>query len=238
MEFSMYNIGICDDGKNMCSSLEKMILQYAEDKNIPVEIKIWYSGEGVCDYLREKQQVDILFLDIELFKMTGIQTGNFIRNSLEDRNMQIIYISGKSSYAQELFKTQPMDFLVKPITQEDIEETLDLAIKILRKNIGKFEFQIGFDFYYISFGDILYFSSEGRKIKIFTIHGEKEFYGKLRDVSEKLSDSFLSIHHSYIINQTYVSHYAYDAVELTNGAILPISKANRKKVREQILRDV
>jgi len=98
--------------------------------------------------------------------------------------MQIIYISGKSSYAQELFKTQPMDFLVKPITQEDIEETLDLAIKILRKNIGKFEFQIGFDFYYISFGDILYFSSEGRKIKIFTIHGEKEFYGILKSYDD------------------------------------------------------
>lgn len=237
MEFGMYNIGICDDGKNICSSLEKMILQYMEDKSIPVEIKVWYSGEKLCDYLRERQQVDILFLDIELFKMTGIETGNFIRNSLEDRNMQIIYISGKSSYAQELFKTQPMDFLVKPITQEDINETLNLAIKILKKNMGKFEFQIGYDFYYISFGNILYFSSEGRKIKIFTIHGEKQFYGKLKDVSKKLPDGFLNIHHSYVINQTYVMHYAYDAVELTNGTILPISKANRKQVREKILRE-
>ena len=116
----MYNIGICDDGKNICSSLEEMILQYAEKINIPVEIKIWYTGEGLCDYLKERQQIDILFLDIELFEMTGIQAGDFIRNRLEDRGMQIIYISGKSSYARELFKTQPMDFLVKPITQQNI----------------------------------------------------------------------------------------------------------------------
>lgn len=68
----MYNIGICDDGKSICAALEKMILQYAGKKQVPVEIKIWYTGEGLCDYLQKKQQIDILFLDIELFQMTGI----------------------------------------------------------------------------------------------------------------------------------------------------------------------
>ncbi len=131
-------------------------------------------------------EYDILFLDIELFRMTGIEAGDFIRNRLEDRSMQIIYISGKSSYARELFKTQPMDFLVKPITQQNREQ---------------------------------------------------EFYGKLRDVSKKLSDSFLNIHHSYIVNPEYVLHYAYDALELMDGTILPISKANRKQIRERILRE-
>lgn len=233
----MYKIGICDDGKNICSSLEKMILHYAEKKEILVEIKIWYTGEGICDYLKEKQQIDILFLDIELYEMTGIQAADFIRNHLEDRVMQIIYISGKSSYAKELFKTQPMDFLVKPIMQQDIDETLNLAVKILKKKMEKFEFQIGHDFYYIPFGNILYFSSEGRKIKISTTHGEKEFYGKLRDVFQRISDRFLSIHNSYIVNSEYVIHYSYDHVELTDGTVLPISKVNRKQVRERLLRE-
>ncbi len=150
--------------------------------------------------------------------------------------MQIIYISGNSSYARDLFKTQPMDFLVKPVTQQDIDGTLDLAVKILKKGTEKFEFRIGRDYYYVPFGSILYFTSEGRKIKIFTIHGEQEFYGKLRDVSQRLPGRFLSIHHSYIVNPEYVIRYAYDFVELTDGTILPISKANRKQVRERILR--
>lgn len=62
--------------------------------------------------------LDILFLDIELFKMTGIEIGHYIRNELDDMGLQLIYISGQPSYAQQLFKTQPMDFLVKPITQD------------------------------------------------------------------------------------------------------------------------
>lgn len=231
---AMYNIGICGSGKNICSSLEKMILQYAEKKKIPVEIKIWYTGERLCDCLKKKQQVDILFLNIELSGMTGIQAADFIRNCLEDRGMQIIYISEQLFYAKEVFKAQPMDFLVKPITQKDINRTLDLAIKLLKKSMEKFEFQIGRDLYYVPFADILYFSSEGRKIKIFTTHGEQEFYGKLWDVSQRLPDSFLNIHRSYIVNSAYVVHYSYDSVELSNGIILPISKANRKQVREAL----
>ena len=116
----MYNIGICDDGENICASIENMILQYAEEKKIKTDIKLWYSGEGLCNFLKQGGHLDILFLDIELFELTGIEVGSFIRNKMEDRGMQIIYISGKSSYAQKLFKTQPMDFLVKPITRQQM----------------------------------------------------------------------------------------------------------------------
>lgn len=231
----MYKIGICDDGKNVCSFLEKMILHYSEKKNIKLQTKTWHTGEELCDYLSEKHPLDILFLDIELFEMTGIQVGDFIRNSLEDRAMQIIYISGKSSYAQELFKTQPMDFLVKPISQKDIDAALDLAIKILGNNTDKFIFQNGREFYYIPFGNILYFSSEGRKIKVFTKSGEQEFYGKLSDILRKLPSSFLIIHKSYAVNQEYITRYTSERVELIDGTMLAISKAHRKQVREQIL---
>ena len=62
----MYHIGICDDGKNTCSSLEEMILEYTEEKGILTEVKVWYSGESLCDYLKQGGHIDILFLDIEL----------------------------------------------------------------------------------------------------------------------------------------------------------------------------
>lgn len=234
----MYKIGICDDGKNICSSLENMILEYAKKRNVKLDINVWYSGEQLCTCLLEKQPLDILFLDIELLEMSGIQAGDFIRNSLENRKMQIIYISGKSSYAQELFKTQPMDFLVKPISQEDIDRVLDLAAKYLETSPKKFEFRSRHELYSIPFDEILYFASEGRKIKIFTLHGTQEFYGKLRDISCQLPGSFLSIHHSYAINQKHVFHYTYDTVELIDGTILTISKAYRKQMREKMLDNI
>ena len=70
----------------------------------------------------------------------------------------------------------PLDFLVKPIRQEQVEEVLDLAVKILGKNETKFMYQSGRDYYYIPYGDIRYFVSEGRKIRVVTTQGEKEFF--------------------------------------------------------------
>ncbi|MCH5270912.1 MAG: response regulator transcription factor [Lachnospiraceae bacterium] len=233
----MYNIGICDDGENICASIENMILQYAEEKKIKTDIMLWYTGESLCNYLEQGGHLDILFLDIELFELTGVEVGSFIRNKMEDRGMQIIYISGKSSYAQKLFKTQPMDFLVKPIAAQQIHDSLELAIKILEKNTYKFEFQIGREYYYVPYGEILYFESEDRKIKIVTAHDIKEFYGKIKDLEKSLPEGFLTIHRSYVINKTHVIRYTYEMVEMDNGMSLTISKAYRKQVREKLLRE-
>ena len=233
----MYNIGICDDGRKICSFIENMILLYMKEREIQADTKVWYTGEGLCSYLRQGNHIDILFLDIELIELTGIEVGDFIRNQLENREMQIVYISGKAAYAQQLFKTQPMDFLVKPITQPQINEVMDLAVKIIGKKSETFEFKNGKEHYYISYGEILYFVSEGRKIKIITPREEKEFYGKIRELEKNLPGEFITIHQSYIINKEYVTRYTYEMVELVNGTILTISKANRKQVREKILRE-
>ncbi len=233
----MYNIGICDDGINICAAIEKMILNYSQSQRIELDVKVWYTGETLCEYLGQGNHLDILFLDIELFDVTGIEVGNFIRELLGDRGMQIVYISGRTIYAQKLFKTQPMDFLIKPIIQEQINETLALAFKIIKKSTQKFEFQNGKDYFYVSFKEIMYFCSEGRKIRIITSFGQQEFYGKLKEVIRKLPQEFIAIHQSYIINKQYILKYTYEFVELIDGTILTISKTNRKHVREMILKD-
>lgn len=233
----MYSIGICDDGENICASIENMLLQYAKEKNIQIDTNVWYTGEGLKKYLETGGQLDILFLDIELFRMTGIEVGDYIRNQLDDMGMQIIYISGKVSYAQQLFKTQPLDFLVKPISQSQISDVLEMAFRVMKHKNEKFEFRQGKDYYYVPMGDIVYFGSEGRKVKIVTLKETFEFYGRLKEIAKRLPEDFIIIHKSYIVNKEYIFRYAYEMVELMNGTILTISPANRKRVRERILRE-
>lgn len=237
MMCSMYKIGICDDGINICSYMEDVILGYARKVNISVDVETWNTGENLKKYLEMGNNLDILFLDIELFEITGIEVGDYIRNHLENRSMQIIYISGKASYAHRLFKTQPMDFLVKPIGQEQIESALELAIKLSAQKTAKFEFQIGKEYYYLAYDKIMYFASTGRIVKIVTPDKEWEFYGKLKEIQKRLPKEFLSIHKSFIINTEYVWRYTYEMVQLTDETKLAISRAHRKQVREQLLQD-
>ncbi len=233
----MYQIGICDDGKAFCSDMECMILNYINENKIEADISVWYSGEELCRSLQMGDGLDILFLDIELLEQNGIETAHFIRNRLEDREMQIIYVSAKTSYAQELFKAQPMDFLVKPVGQTQVNEALSLAIKLIRKDAVKFTFQKDRQYYEVPFGEILYFASEGREIKLITQNGENRFYGKLKDLARELSADFLPIHQSFIINRKYIIHYSYTEITLSNGCILPVSRSMRKEVRKKLLRE-
>lgn len=237
MRYDMYNIGICDDGENVCSQIEEMLIKYAKENNVKVEVNVWYTGESLKNYLSQGRYLDILFLDIELFKLTGIEVGDYIRNCLDNMAMQIVYISGKASYAQQLFRTQPLDFLVKPILQEQVDDVMERAIKIIKKKKERFEFQKGRDYYYIPMGEIFYLGSEGRKIKIVTAKKRFEFYGKLKDVSKYLNEDFIMIHQSSIVNRNHIFKYAYETVELIDGTILTVSIPYRKRIREILLKD-
>lgn len=107
---SMYNIGICDDGKNICALLEEMVIQYADKNKLKIDTQVWYTGEDLCKYLEQGGHLDILFLDIELIKLTGIEVGDFIRNKLEDRGMQIVYISENPPMRRNCSRPSPWIF--------------------------------------------------------------------------------------------------------------------------------
>lgn len=69
-----------------------------------------------------------------------------------------------------------------------------------------------------------------------TEQGEKEFRGQISDVEKRTGDYFLKIHKSFLINRAYVECYRYDMVRMKNQTELSISKVNRKRVREFLLR--
>jgi DNA-binding LytR/AlgR family response regulator len=231
---ALYKIGICDDDKILCSALEEQIYEISKELAIKVEIEVWYSGESIQNDLNRRIELDLLFLDIELVSKDGIAVGNFIRNELEDMQTHIVYISSKESYAMQLFKMQPLDFLIKPIPAEQIKEVMIRSIKQKRNMDVYFEYQKGNSIFRTPLKDIAYFMSMDKKIILVKTDGEEEFYGKLKNIGEKLPDDFIMIHQSYIINQAYVSEYSYETVKMVSGENLNISKPYRKETRSKI----
>lgn len=230
----MYRIGICDDDKELCSGLEEQIYHIAKELPVKVDVEVWYSGESILNDLGNGTQLDLIFLDIELVHKNGISVGRFIRGEMEDILTHIVYISSKQSYAMQLFKIQPLDFLIKPISNEQLKEVLDRSLKQKRSPDSYFEYQKGSSIRRIPTRDIAYFMSMDKKIKLMVKDGKEEFYGKLKNIQEKLPADFVMIHQSYIINQLYVSEYSYDSVKMSDGTTLSISKPYRKATRSKI----
>lgn len=230
----MYNVGICDDDKIFCAGLEEMVYSAAGVLHQKIETEVWYSGESLMRDLETVPCPDILFLDIELYEKSGIDVGKFIRTDREDYLTHIVYVSSREEYAMQLFRLQPLDFLIKPISKERVREVLERSLRQRTQGRALFEYQKGGRFFQVPCSDILYFMSSDKKINIVTREGCHDFYGKLKDIVEKLPACFVMIHQSYVINTDHAAEYTYEAVTMQDGSVLGISKPYRKAVRGRI----
>ncbi len=233
----MYKIAICDDEQGTCNEIEQYILEYCKRNFIRSEVVIFYSGEMLCEYLKTKAHIELLFLDIELPNVNGVHVGQFIRETLRNEQMEIVYISSKQNYAMELFQNRPLDFIVKPVTFENAKRVLDIFVRKSGVKSKIFECMVNKVYTRIPYGNICYLKSNDKKISVVTIDGQTiEFYGKLKDITDELSDDmFIAIHKSYLINYEYVEKYTHEWVKMINGDVLNISKINRKAVKERLL---
>ena len=232
----VYRIAICDDEINVCTGLEEMLQKIMQEFNVQFEIEPWFSGERLCQDLDAGNRYELIFLDIQMLTLNGIDVGKLIRNDLNDFKTQIVYSSYHKDYAIHLFKTQPLDFLVKPLAYDAVKDVIRTFLKLEEKKKVFFEYHIGNNYYKQPCDDIVYLQSDDKKIQMILFQEKKEFYGKLKTIMSQLPSNFLQIHQSFAVNQDYVKEYAYEKATMINGHTLSISRPYRNIVREKLIR--
>lgn len=121
-----------------------------------------------------------------------------------------------------------------PFDDFPFECILEKAMELQGHQVKIFSYKTGKAENRIPYKDIMYFSSETKKIIVHTRNGSDSFYGKLSELN--LPDTeFVQIHKSFIINKQYVTRFKFDSVLLSNNEELPISRAYRKTVRENLM---
>ncbi len=230
----MLNIAICDDDVQTTGIMERMIQKVAKQNYVDIDIDVFWDGESLVDAIIKGSLFDIIFLDIEMNKEDGISAAKRIR--VYDRNVLIIYVTSHESHMQESFQVRPFQFLVKPVS----ERQLDVCFKAAYEDINNCDYYFRYSyqriFHKIPIRDILYFESNKRKIFIITDKEKHELYGKLNDIEKSLKGckvSFLRVHQSFLVNYRHVNGLAYDFVTMDNGKMISISEDRRKIISEQ-----
>ena len=182
----MFRIAICDDEPVICSQIERIVLDYGREILHDIEVDVYFSGEELYQYLENETYYDMIFLDIELKKLNGIEAGRRIRNDLKNEAVLIVYISGKDSYAIDLFDVRPMHFLVKPITKEIILSVLEKGLELSNKICKAFQYKQGHHIGKVAAKNIIYFESLDRKVRMITTEGVEIFYGSLSNIFTQL----------------------------------------------------
>lgn len=228
-------IAVCDDEIQIQFLLENLLTQILEQKNIKADIDCYSNGEELCR-IYQNGLFDLIFLDIEYHGMSGIEIGKFIREGKNDDTVEIAYISGNTGYAMDLFEYQPINFLVKPLTTKAIQHVIEKYLLRNRLQEEKFQYKIGSDLYQIGTSEILYFSSNARKVTIHQKNSCAEFYASLEQVYSSLKGMrFLYVHKSYLVNYRHIRKMEYEQVTLSDGTIIPISQSRRSDMRKQFL---
>ena len=105
------NIAICDDDKLICSQIENALLSYTNSICLEVKLSVFYGGKSLLDYIEQGFPLDVLYLDIEMDQIDGIEVGRRLRKVLRNHEIEIIYISGHDHYDRQLFDVQPLHFV-------------------------------------------------------------------------------------------------------------------------------
>ncbi len=230
----MIRIAVCDDFRDTVTQVNEFLSEYQLLRERKLDIKSFFNAEDLWEYLR-KNRCDLIILDIELVKMSGVELGHLIRTELKDNIIKIVYISAKNCYDRQLFDVQPLNFLQKPIDKEKLFKMVDLTAELLSSRERIFVFESKQGTFRIKFNDILYFESFDHNFKIVTKSGDYEFKSTMAEITEQISETrFIQVHRSYIINYDNTSHIKYEEITMLNGDVIPIGRDRRKEIREII----
>ena len=184
-------------------------------------------------HLLHEQPVDLIFLDIQMPEMTGIE---FLRSLA--RKPRVIFTTAYSEYAMDGYDLDVVDYLLKPFSFERFLQAVDKAAERLRsKNSGDRDFLLvksEHKIHRVPFGDILFIQSMREYVAYHTPEGRILSLGSLKSLEETLPGAlFLRVHKSFIVAKSRVSSLDGQTIRIGKEQI-PVGASYREGVMKQL----
>lgn len=215
----MIRIAIVDDEKVIREQIKKLI----EKKQTDCEIDTYGTGE---DLLKADSVYDIIFLDIQMDGMNGIDTARALRQKAD--NTVLIFITGVKEYVFDAFDVAAFHYLIKPIEEYKFSEVYNRAVlevgKRKQKTNGQLFVKTRNRNATFNQSDILYIESRAKKVEIHTKTDTVEAYAAIGELEKQLVGSFYRCHRGYLVNMAFIMEYGNDSITLNNGETIILSK--------------
>lgn len=231
------NVVIIDDEKDAIILLETILKE-----NFP-KISNIYTASNLDSGVQiiKKNKPEIVFLDIEMPKYSGLEIVDFF--SEKEITFDIIFVTAYNKYAIDAFKISAIDYILKPINIDHLKEAVKRSIdnrhekalaqklEVLKKlNYNSIPIEVPKGIIFLSYDEIQYMEADGSYTKIYTSDEELRVVSKpLKFFHEQLIENklFFRSHRSYLINIKFIKEYnRIDGgyLLMKNKVRLPISK--------------
>lgn len=223
-------ITICDDTQDNIASLSAALSAYDPS----FEITSFTDGKALVDDMLDScASPDILFLDIYMPGIDGIQTAQELR--ARNRDLKIIFISSSREHYLQAYEVFAFNYILKPFDRDRLYAVLGRALDELRKENGyKIRIQYKGVMQSVDCGDILYIESRDKQLMFHLAGGgAAQCYGKLDElISDLPEQSFIRCHQSYLVNISHITEMG-EACFRVGKAMLSVSRKYLKPAKEQ-----
>lgn len=230
----MLRIAVCDDSADARDALRLQLEKILTDGTEEIVYE-FSTGAGAVRWLeRHPGEIDLLFLDVEMAGMNGMDAAGAIREF--DAELIIVFVTGYADYVFDGYRVNAMDYIVKPANASRLSDVLGRVraqlnrrkndMYLLKNSEGTFRFPVA---------SIACFYSDRRKVVCVCGGGEYPYYAKLDEVEQELAGKFVRIHQRYLVNPQLVEQIGTDHVTVA-GMRLPISRSMKEEAVGKLAR--
>lgn len=225
-------IAICDDEIKYINDVECHLKQYFNEHGLTFDLFKYNSG---ADLLNSGNAFDIVFLDIEMDDINGIELGKKLQRANPD--LILIYVTAYNHYLDDALDLGITRFFDKPIDSKRFYKGLDKAIE----KLDKIEVQIHLrdsnnGIVTVKMNEIVMVEIEGRKTKVVTENGIYHSKNNIREWRNRLNKSYFETpHNSYIVNTNYITYFCKEYIKLINMHTVPIAYKRRAEFKKKFM---
>ena len=226
----MFNYAICDDNEHDINIIRDIIKQYITESGMDICIESYMKSSELSEKFN-LNAYDVLFLDIDMPDINGIELAHMCKNI--DKYVNIVFITNREDMVFEAIRYQPFRYIRKSNLTEELKETL---VELTKKHYDEmfiYEFKTTEDSVKLKLDDVLYIESKGHELILHTKNGCKTIRARISDYEKKLIPfGFLKIQRSFLINLKYVYLIKRDTVIMDNQETVAITRGKGNEIKK------
>lgn len=227
----MLKIAVVEDEVSSQKKLYQFIKHYLDEKEMEFEIAFFDDGSKILkNYVPD---YDIIFMDIEMHSVNGMEAATFIRK--KDENVEIVFVTNIAQYAVNGYAVGARDYFVKPLKYDVFQYRMERILKKIRaKSRHAIILRSVEEVHKVYIDEIRYVEVLGHNLIYHTDGKDIRVRSSMKKAESELSGyGFYQCNSCYLINLRYVTAVRDDMVCLKDEK-LQISRARKKKFIEQV----
>ena len=232
----MYSAAIVDDDAAIRAYIQREVIASCNKEGIRLSFDSFDSGQGFLDMLSQHFHFDVVFMDIEMPEIDGIEVSRQIRGISPDTI--IIFISSREELVYDTFEVKPFRFIPKNRMSDFLPQVvaaLKKELALSEKNEFKFTDASG-DIYSFSLNKIIYVEASNKDCRIVTKEGESIIRIRLMELEALLpGDIFIKPHRSFLVNVSYIFFIGKTSITLTTKEEIPMSRNRVTDIKNAFL---